>query len=220
MQTSLFTTAQSAGTTASPTANGASSPSDLFTKLLVAQIRNQNPLEPSDPSQFVNQLTQLSQMESLQQLASQSSASATMLQGLQMLALGAQVGSRVTVASDRVVLGQEPVQAGFTLENASARVTLVLTGPDGSEQRLPLGTRGAGEVRFAIDPAKLGLAAGTYSMRVETDSKEAPAIEVTGDLAGVKVSPTGGVVLNVAQVGEVLPAAITQYNGRQSALAN
>ena len=52
--------------------------SKLFTTLLVAQIRNQNPLEPQDPSEFVGQMTQLSQMEALQMLARQGSATAGM----------------------------------------------------------------------------------------------------------------------------------------------
>src|SRR5690349_770319 len=60
---------------------------DMFTKLLVAQIRNQDPLAPSDPSQFVNQLSQLSQTEALQQLAQTTSASASVLQSLQVLAM-------------------------------------------------------------------------------------------------------------------------------------
>ncbi|RZI59199.1 MAG: hypothetical protein EOP37_12495, partial [Rubrivivax sp.] len=42
--------------------------SSLFTTLLVAQIKNQDPLSPQDPSQFVSQLTQLSQVESMQKL--------------------------------------------------------------------------------------------------------------------------------------------------------
>ena len=39
---------------------------DVFLQLLVAQIRNQNPLEPTDGIQFVTQLTQFSQLEQLQ----------------------------------------------------------------------------------------------------------------------------------------------------------
>jgi flagellar basal-body rod modification protein FlgD len=54
--------------------------SDMFTKLLVAQIRNQDPLAPQDPTQFVNQLSQLSQTEALQNLSQTTSANASVLQ--------------------------------------------------------------------------------------------------------------------------------------------
>lgn len=36
---------------------------DTFLKLLVAQLQNQNPLEPSDPIQFVTQLAQFTSLE-------------------------------------------------------------------------------------------------------------------------------------------------------------
>lgn len=34
-----------------------------FLRLLVAQLQNQNPLEPSDPMQYITQLTQFSALE-------------------------------------------------------------------------------------------------------------------------------------------------------------
>lgn len=218
MQTSLLTNPQTgSASAASPLASVlGNAPSDVFMKLLVAQVKNQNPLEPTDPSQFVNQLTQLSQMESLQKLASQASANATMMESLQTLALGAQVGSQVRVRSDRVTLAGEPVQGGFTLQNANAQVTLVLIGPDGSERRVPLGTHEAGAAQFTIDPVKLGLPAGTYGLRVETSSEETPAVEVAGKLSGIKLSASGGVVIDVLNVGELPVTSITQINGSQA----
>lgn len=36
-----------------------------FLKLLTAQIKNQNPLNPSDPTQFIGQLVSFSQLEQL-----------------------------------------------------------------------------------------------------------------------------------------------------------
>ena len=41
---------------------------DMFFKLLVAQIQNQDPLNPMDPTQFVSQLAQFSSMEQLLQI--------------------------------------------------------------------------------------------------------------------------------------------------------
>src|SRR5450432_2045743 len=38
---------------------------DTFLKLLVAQIKNQDPTSPTDATQFVGQLTQYSQLEQL-----------------------------------------------------------------------------------------------------------------------------------------------------------
>ena len=41
---------------------------DTFLKLLIAQIKNQDPMSPSDPTQFVAQLTQYSELEQLVQI--------------------------------------------------------------------------------------------------------------------------------------------------------
>lgn len=44
---------------------------ETFLKLLVAQIKNQNPLNPSDGMQFVSQLAQFSELEQLMQMRSE-----------------------------------------------------------------------------------------------------------------------------------------------------
>jgi flagellar basal-body rod modification protein FlgD len=187
--------------------------SKLFTTLLVAQIKNQNPLEPADPSEFVGQMTQLSQMEALQALTAQGAANGAMLESMQVLALGAQVGSQVTAVTDSVVIANRPVNGRFTLADGSAEVTLVVESATGQKKRIALGTRGAGDVRFTIDPQALGLTPGTYSVRVEAASGERPDIEVSGTLQNVRLSATEGLVLNVANVGQITPADITGFDG-------
>lgn len=46
----------------SPT-DGSVANTDTFLKLLVAQLQNQNPLQPSDPIEFVTQLAQFTGLE-------------------------------------------------------------------------------------------------------------------------------------------------------------
>jgi flagellar basal-body rod modification protein FlgD len=50
---------------------------DTFMKLLVTQMRMQNPMEPSDDKEMIAQMTQFSMLEQLTQLATASTASAT-----------------------------------------------------------------------------------------------------------------------------------------------
>ncbi len=193
---------------------------DMFTKLLVAQIRNQDPLAPSDPSQFVNQLSQLSQTEALQQLAQTTSASASVLQSLQVLAMGAQVGSEVSVGTARVRLGEDKISGSVQLSGASSATNLVLTGVDGQQHRISLPTHGAGSLPFTVDPAALGLAPGNYSISAEASDGTRPAVEVTGRLDSVRMSAAGGILLQVAGIGEVEPSAVTGFNGKATALAS
>jgi flagellar basal-body rod modification protein FlgD len=199
------------------TGNSASETSDMFTKLLVAQIQNQDPLSPTDPAQFVQQLTQLSQTESLQNLSNLTSANASVLQSMQVLALGAQVGSDVMAETTSVTLdGSTKVSGQTTLTASSTTTKLVLTGADGVKHNINLGTQAPGSVPFAIDPTALGLPAGTYTMAVETSTKETPTIDIQGRLNSVRLSSSGSVVLNVGNIGEASPAAITAFNGKST----
>src|SRR5476649_2223206 len=159
---------------------------DMFTKLLVAQIQNQDPLQPTDPSQFVDQLTQLSQTESLQNLSTLTSSNASVLQSMQVIALGAQVGSSVMASTSAVTLGTDSIAGAFTLASTSAKTAL-------------------------------GLAPGTYQIAVSTSSGEKPTVGVDGRLLSVQLSSTGTVVLNVSNLGQVAPSAITSFNGQLAA---
>lgn len=191
--------------------------SSLFTTLLVAQIKNQDPLSPQDPSQFVSQLTQLSQVESMQKLTSQGQASASMLASLQLMTLGAQVGSQLQAGVDSVQLDGQPVQLRFSLDSSSNANTLVITGSDGRAQRIELGGYGAGEQSYTLDPAKLGLGDGRYSLQIEAASKQAVTVEALATLKGVRLAGDGSVMLQLDGLGEVNSLAITQFKGRHAA---
>ena len=221
MQTnnSLAASNNTTGTdTVAPSAD-VSANKDMFTKLLVAQIRNQDPLAPSDPSQFVNQLSQLSQTEALQNLSKTTSASASVLQSLQVLAMGGQVGSQVTVATDRLRLDGAPVSGSIKLPSASSATNLVLTGADGQAHTVSLPFHAAGSQAFTIDPSALGLAPGSYSIAAQTADGASVPVEIAGTVSSVRLSGTGSVVLQVAGVGDIDPSAITGFNGKAPALA-
>lgn len=185
---------------------------DMFTKLLVAQIQNQDPLQPQDPTTYVNQLSQLSQTEALQNLSSTTTASASVLQSLQMLAMGGQVGSDVTVATDKLTLDGSKVSGTIQLNGISNDTALVLTGADGQQHKIDLGP-GSGAQAFTIDPSALGLAPGAYTIQAMPSDGSAPTVEVSSRLNSVRVT-SAGAVLQVANIGEVAPSSITGFNGK------
>jgi len=202
-----------AGTPAVATQAATSENRDMFTKLLVAQIQNQDPLQPQDPTTYVNQLSQLSQTEALQNLSSMTTTNASLLQSLQTLAMGGQVGSEVTVATSSVKLDGEKINGTINLLGASSNTDLILTGTDGRQHTVSLSAHASGEQSFTIDPDALGLAPGTYSIQARPADGSAPQIEVAARLNSVRVTGAG-VVLQVAGLGEVDPSAITGFNGK------
>lgn len=199
-----------------PAAAPVSENKDMFTKLLVAQIRNQDPLAPSDPATFVNQLSQLSQTEALENMTQTTAASAAMLQSLQVLAMGGQVGSQVSVETGRVELGDAPVTGSVRLEGVSTLTHVILTDVAGKQTKIELPPHGIGGQAFTIDPAKLGLPPGKYSIAAESSDGTRPAIEVNGRLNSVRLDSTGGILMQVAGVGEVEPGWITGFNGKNT----
>ncbi|MGK5061125.1 flagellar hook capping FlgD N-terminal domain-containing protein [Janthinobacterium sp. LB3P112] len=215
METTLFTNNTSGSNSGSNAVKSQSNATqDMFTKLLVAQIKNQDPLAPTDPSQFVNQLTQQAQTEALQNLSALTSANASVLQSMQVLALGGQVGSEVMVNSETVKLDKSKVNGSIALAANSSKTTVSLKGLDDKEYKIELGTKAAGTVPFTIDPVALGLPAGTYRMTVTTSNAEKPSVDIAGKLNSVRLSSSGSMILNVSNLGEVNPAAITGFNGK------
>lgn len=213
-QTALGTGTQGAPSAAATVSGNAvdDTPSTLFTTLLVAQIRYQNPLEPVDPSEFVGQLTQLSQMEALQNLARQTSANAAMLESLQTLSLSGLVGSEVTVPTQAVNVGTEPIHGSFTLAGGTEATAVVLSA-GGSSWRIELGPRPPGNVAFTIDPEQLGLPAGSYALGVDTGSDESPAVGIAGTLRTVRLAPSGDVTVGIDHIGDVPAHSISAFNG-------
>lgn len=210
-------TTGNSSTGTSVTGNNASETSQMFTKLLVAQIQNQDPLAPTDPSQFVNQLSQLAQTESLQQLSNLTSASTSVLQSMQVLALGAQVGSDVMAETKSVTLdGKTKVEGQLTLTTSSTNTKIILTDSGGQKHELKLGTKEPGTSAFSIDPVKLGLKEGKYTLSVEGGSATDSTIDIKGRLNSVRLAANGDVVLNIGNVGEASPAAITAFNGKST----
>src|SRR5690606_19125329 len=69
--------------------------SDLFMTLLLAQIRNQDPLAPMESKDFVNQFASMTQVETMQTLASLTSTAAALQESMLVVNLGAQVGSEL-----------------------------------------------------------------------------------------------------------------------------
>ena len=101
MATPIDPTASSTAATQTKTATPTTNPNggrgkDAFLKLLVAQMKFQNPMSPTDPSAFMAQTAQFTMVEKLEDidkqstdvLAAQRSATATGMLGQQVVATG------------------------------------------------------------------------------------------------------------------------------------
>ncbi|RFA30740.1 flagellar basal body rod modification protein [Alkalilimnicola ehrlichii] len=175
---------------------------NTFITLLVAQIQNQDPTNPLDSSEFLNQFSTMSQVQSMENMVSMTKNNLVLLDNLQMLQAAKLVGDDVTVATERLQIGDKPMNGQIELQHPSGRTTLELTDVNGRKTTVELGAQSSGMVRFELDPEALGLAPGSYSVKVEADSGERPLVELTGTVTNVRVTPDGP-LLDVAGLGQV-----------------
>lgn len=181
-----------------------------FISLMVAQIQNQDPTKPVDSTEFLNQFSAMSQVKSMENMTQLSKSNLVLLDNLQTLTASGLVGQEVKVAVDSLEIAGSPIRGQLNLAYATGDTLLTLTDSNGVKKEIRLGAQTAGLVPFQINPAALGLAAGTYKVEATTDTGEYPAIEVTGQVSHVRVSAEGP-VLEVAGAGSIPFYKITEF---------
>ncbi|MGR5236445.1 flagellar hook assembly protein FlgD [Vibrio alfacsensis] len=193
--------------------NSSSSLQNEFITLMVAQIQNQDPLNPLDGTEYVSQLAQFSQVQSMENMSGLMQNSMVLLDNMQVLSTAGLVGQTVYVSSDEFELG-EGVQSGkIELEHNSNQVTLVVKDEFGQSTKVPLGAHSAGDVEFSINPEELGLKPGKYTVSVEVQEGQAsPNILLAGKVEQVRIPSSGGAALvKVEGVGSIPFYQISQF---------
>ncbi|MDF2152585.1 flagellar hook assembly protein FlgD [Vibrio sp. CAU 1672] len=203
-----------AGVSANPQdMNSATSLENEFINLMVAQIQNQDPLNPLDGTEYVGQLAQFSQVQSMENMSSLMQNSMVLLDNMQVLSTAGLVGQKVYVAGNEFELGEAAQSGKIELQHGSNQVTLVVKDEYGQSSKVPLGAHGAGDVDFSIDPKELGLKPGKYTVSVEVQEGQAsPNVLLAGTVEQVRIPNTGGAALvNIEGVGSVPFYQITQF---------
>ncbi len=116
------------GATAEPTNPGAELGKNAFLQLMVAQLKAQNPLEPSNGTEYVSELAQFSQLEQTTNLAETSSHAATAQQVAQAVGLIGHTVSYIDPATGATAQGTvQSVEVSFS------GATLTVAGTSGIE---------------------------------------------------------------------------------------
>lgn len=216
------TSAIDSGTVAS-NGSAAGSMNNLFMQLLVAQIQNQDPLNPTDGTEYVSQLAQLTQVQSMETMSQLMANNSVLMDNLQTLTTGSLVGQNVMVQTDTINSdGSTRLDGRLTLEHASDVVTVIVKDSAGTEHKIELGKQEAGQVDFKIDPEELGLAEGKYTLSVVTGTgEENVPVEIGGVVNNVRIPLDGSAtMLNIAGLGEIAYNNITQFgNSKPNASA-
>lgn len=212
-QATTSTTDSSTGTA------GSALGKDAFLQLLVTQLKNQDPLSPTDNTQFVSQMAQFSSLESMQNLNTTVDSLATTYQSSQALQASSLVGRSVVVATDSAVLDPtKGITGSVTVSGASTDTSVNVYDSAGNViDTVDLGAQAAGSSSFTwdgTDASGVAQAAGTYSFKATSTISGVATAQTTylpATVNSVTMATTSGgeMTLNLAGgLGSVALSAV------------
>jgi flagellar basal-body rod modification protein FlgD len=160
----------SGGTVATSATQNAADSADRFLKLLVTQMKNQDPLNPMDNAQVTSQMAQISTVSGIEKLNNTVGGLNGQFMQMQALQGASLVGHNVTLQGNRLDIASGTGVAGFGLASAADNVQVEVVNPAGQTvQTVQLGAQSAGLHGFTWDAT--GVADGAnYSFRVSATS--------------------------------------------------
>ncbi|MGB1951309.1 MAG: flagellar hook assembly protein FlgD [Marinobacter sp.] len=191
-----------------------------FMELMIAQLKNQNPLEPQDNGEFISQLAQFSSLEEMQGLSKSVDDVASQFRSTQALQASAMVGRTVLAPSEIGILGAEGEITGTVEVPASTGGLRVSIESQNGERvrQIDLGASQAGIASFQWD-GKDGngnaLPPGPYRIVAEgsyPSGTEQLATRVSANVDSVSLGQGGKVTLNLAGMGSIALSDVEQIN--------
>ncbi len=210
-------TALNGAATATPTtsAKNAAETQDRFLKLLVAQMNNQDPLNPMDNAQVTSQMAQIQQVTSLSTLDTSIKGLGAQLGQMQALQSISLVGREVSVPSDKMPVANGVAEASYELDGPANAVKLEILGPAGNViDTQQLGAQGSGRQTFNWNAGKLAADGSEVKFRITATNGTAAVGSATYsyDKVNAVYSENGSLKLNLDRLGPVDYTAVSAVN--------
>lgn len=167
---------------------------DEFLRLLVAQMQNQDPLNPQDGAEFVAQLAQFTNielgLETNERLAGLQASGQSSSRAAMMDLVGKSIDAEFS--SFRLTADAQPLDLTLDLEGPADKVEVVIIDSNGDEvQRLELGNRGEGESSFQWDGTGADgdpLPPGHYTVEITATHESEGAVDARALVSGTATS--------------------------------
>ncbi len=172
---------------------------DAFLKLLVAQLKNQDPQNPADSSQMAAQLAQFSSVEQLTNISktldSQSTSQATLIQQVAAGAASGNIGRVVTASSNLMQLDGSGKETLLVTGNGGPATLNVIDPRTGATiTSRSMGSLVSGTNEIVVGQALKDLPPGVYKVTVTSSDTNNPATFTTavrGVVTGVESTSDG-----------------------------
>ena len=210
------TTNTSTGSTSGSKTDTAIGSQDYFLKLLVAQMNNQDPLNPMDSAQMTSQLAQLNTVQGINKLSTQLDTLLGDVTASQSLQASSLVGHNALVPGTTLALSDGEAVGGVNLANAADTLAITIKDASGTVvHTAQLGKQEAGLVNFVWDgstDAGVAATAGTYTFTAEATLAKTKVVADTLSFGLVSsVTPgSNGATVFVNGVGPVALAQLKQ----------
>ena len=179
----------SAASSSTSSASSSEAAQDRFLKLLVAQLNNQDPMNPMDNAQMTSQMAQINTVTGIQQVNDTLKSMAEQFTAMQVLQGSSMVGHDVLVTGNTLTLKDKVGSAAFELNGRAESVKVEVLSPAGQVvDTLNLGALGAGQHSFDWD-------ASNYSFAGD------PTFKVSATLGGQTIGHTTLIRATVSSVG-------------------
>jgi len=197
MTVSSTTSTTGASSTTSGNQLAITSGNDLqntFMQLLVAQLKNQDPLNPMDNSQMTSQLAQINTVNGIQQLNTTMSSMLTQNATTQASSM---IGRTVQVPTNNLTLASGAANFGVSVPNGADDVVVTITNAAGVAVR-------------TVDLGQMAGGSGNYMWNGKDDKGN----QLADGAYSIKVSATqGGKVVTANALGIDKVAGVTINNG-------
>jgi flagellar basal-body rod modification protein FlgD len=191
-----------------------------FLKMLTAQLKNQDPMNPTDSASMTTQLAQLNMVDGINQMKSTMTSLLSQIQSSDFMNFSSSVGKYAMAASKSMSFdGQTPINLGAQLTDDVSSVTATITDSQGNVvAKEVLGAHSAGMVDFSWDGTDSNgqsVAAGKYNIALSaanTDGTvQTPASYVSSIVAAIGKDAKNNVLLTLADGRAIAPTDVAQW---------
>lgn len=187
---------------------------DEFLKLMITQLKNQDPFKPLENGDFIAQMAQFSSVSGLENLQKSFESLATSMQSNQALQASTMVGREVVVPTDNALVSNgSGISGSIYLPSSGGNITMNIESSTGELVReFTLGQHAAGDINFQWDGRNANgdvVPSGKYFFRASANiegNSEPEALEtfVSAKVESVTLNPkTRGITLNLMDLGSV-----------------
>jgi len=190
---------------ASGTQLSATEQSDRFLKLLVTQMKNQDPLNPMDNAQITSQMAQISTVSGIDKMAAAVSDLNSLMLQSQSLEGAMLVGKNVLVPGNKIMLDADgATTAGFELDSAATSVVVNIKDATGKVvDSVDMGAASAGKHVFEWTSANKNAAGLTFEVSASKGGTAVKATRLVADQVESVYSDQGQLGITLKNNGNV-----------------